>query len=184
MDRLQRLGIELYECEKRMRFPPRVLRIRPAKNELAFYSGRKRVSEETLSRSAAAKVLMADSSGHALFINDLMHLPARELKRLNEMLSEHPLYPVLVDNGRYSHYQLEAGSYREYIRQDLYRPDKDLFVVGSVEKAKGKGLRHGAGEGEKEKAAKDLERRRGNAERYQKFIGIDSNTVQKGMGVR
>ena len=42
-------------------------------------------------------------------------------------------YPVLVDNGRYSHYQLEAGSYREYIRQDFCRPDEVLYVVGSRE---------------------------------------------------
>ena len=182
-DSLNELARRLYQVEGMIKNPARVLKVRPPRNELSFFNGKRRVSEETMTRSVSAKLLMADSTGRAVFINDLMRLSPRDLRRLNDMLSEHPLYPVLVDNGRYSHYQLEAGSYRDYIRQDLYRPDKDLFVIGSVEKSRGKGVGRRAGESEAENVAKDLERRKGNAKRYEQLTEKETKTVIKGVRI-
>ena len=177
-DSLNELAGRLYQVEGMIKNPARVLKVRPPRNELSFFNGKRRVSEETMTRSASAKLLMADSTGRAVFINDLMRLSPRDLRRLNDMLSEHPLYPVLVDNGRYSHYQLEAGSYRDYIRQDLYRPDRDMFVVGSVDRAKERGVSREEGEAEAQ------ERRMGNTKRYKKFMEDAVKTVKRGIGIR
>ena len=55
------------------------------------------------------------------------------LEQLNALLEAHPMGPVLIDNGRYFRFRLTRGSYRDYVRQDLYRPDSSLFVVGSLQ---------------------------------------------------
>lgn len=160
------------------RYLPRLI-VRPSVHTVSFLNEKgNRISDELMTRAADGKIVFSDSTGRGLFINDLEHFSNRDLKELNGLLSEHPLYPVLVDNGRYSHYQLEAGSYRDYIRQDLYRPDKDLFVVGSVDRAKERGVSRKGGEAEAQ------ERRMGNAKRYKKFMEDAAKTVERGIGIR
>lgn len=88
--------------------------------------------EPTIQAALGGKIFLADSLGHAVFINRLNSLGPGELQQLNALLAAHPLRPVIVDNGRYARYALEKGSYREYVWQDLCRPDSSLYVVGSV----------------------------------------------------
>lgn len=45
------------------------------------------------------------------------------------------MYPILVDNGRYSDFYPQTGpnkNYQTYIQQDLYRDPSSLFVIGEV----------------------------------------------------
>lgn len=132
------------------------------------------VYDETLLRCKDAKIVLADSLGHGLFITRLNRLGVNEIKDINLKLKEHPLYPVLVDNGRYSHYQLEAGSYREYIRQDLCRDDKDLFVIGSVSRK-----HQSIGHGQEQK-----ERREKSRKVFQALNNVSSQVKQSGLKIK
>ena len=88
--------------------------------------------EPTVQAALGGKLFLADSLGNAIFVNRLNSLGPGELQRLNALLSAHPLCPVIIDNGRYARYALEKGSYRDYVWQDLCRPDSCLYVIGSV----------------------------------------------------
>ena len=90
------------------------------------------MEEPTVRMARNGKIFLADSLGHAVFINNLPGLETAMLDRLNALLAAHPMGPVLIDNGRYYSFSLEGGSYAGYVSQDLYHPDSCLFVVGSV----------------------------------------------------
>ena len=125
-------------------------------------------------RGKDAKIVLADSLGHGLFISKLNSLGYGDIQDINIRLQEHPLYPVLVDNGRYSHYQLEAGSYREYIRQDLCRDDKDLFVIGSVSR-KDQSIGHGQ---------EQKKRREKSRKVFQALNNVSSQVKQSGLKIK
>ena len=90
--------------------------------------------EPTVQASLGGKLFLTDSLGHAIFVNRLDVLGPAELQQLNALLAAHPLCPVIIDNGRYARYALEEGSYRDYVWQDLERPDSCLYVVGSIQR--------------------------------------------------
>ena len=90
------------------------------------------MDEPTVQNAMSGKVFLADSLGHAVFINNLPAFDAPLLDRLNGLLAAHPMGTVIIDNGRYARFSLTRASYSEYLRQDLYRPDSCLFVVGSL----------------------------------------------------
>ena len=90
------------------------------------------VASPTIQDAVGGKVFLSDSLGHAVFINRINGLGPSELQQLNTLLAAHPMGPVIIDNGRYARYALEKGSYRDYVWQDLARPDSCLFVVGSL----------------------------------------------------
>ena len=92
-----------------------------------------RMAEPTVEAARNGKIFLADSLGHAVFINNLPGFDPALLEQLNALLEAHPMGPVLIDNGRYFRFRLTRGSYRDYVRQDLYRPDSCLFVVGSLQ---------------------------------------------------
>lgn len=94
------------------------------------------VNSQTITDGAPGKIFLADSLGNAVFINRLKFLLPEDIERLNAILAAHPLCPVLIDNGRYYQYSVKNGSYREYIRQDLFHPDSCHFVVGSISRQK------------------------------------------------
>jgi len=105
----------------------------PAVGHYKFYDADGRpVEEETLSNAIDGKIFMADSLGHGVFINRLKDFSDKEMDELNRLLGEHPMCPILIDNGRYARFYLEEGSYQEYISQDLYHPDDRLYVIGSI----------------------------------------------------
>lgn len=88
--------------------------------------------DPTVTAAMSGKIFLADSLGNAVFINNLPNFDQILLDRLNAMMAEHPMCPVIIDNGRYYRFSLTRASYSEYMRQDLYRPDSCLFVVGSL----------------------------------------------------
>ena len=90
------------------------------------------VYEPTVHDAMSGKIFLTDSLGNAVFINNLPAFDAPLLQRLNELLAAHPMGPVIIDNGRYYQFSLSRASYSDYLRQDLYRPDSCLFVVGSL----------------------------------------------------
>lgn len=90
------------------------------------------MQEPTVEEARYGKLFLADSLGNAVFINNLPGFDKIMLDKLNTLLAEHPMGPVIIDNGRYYRFTLTGARYRDYIRQDLYRPDSCLFVVGSL----------------------------------------------------
>ena len=90
------------------------------------------VEEPTVMDALAGKIFLADSLGNAAFVSRIIDFDDALLEELNALLARHPMGPVIIDNGRYYRFYIEKGSYREYTRQDLYRPDSCLFVVGSL----------------------------------------------------
>ena len=124
-------GREIRSARLRRQFP--LISLYPAPCRCVFYgTDGLPVEEETMTAGVAGKIVLADSLGNAVFINRLKAFGPEELLALNGMLARHPMCPVLVDNGRYANFSLEKGSYREYVRQDLYHPDSCLFIVGSL----------------------------------------------------
>jgi hypothetical protein len=90
------------------------------------------MNEPTVKEAVTGKIFLADSLGNAVFINNLPGFGPDMLEELNKKLTEHPMCPVIIDNGRYYRFTLSGASYRDYCFQDLYRPDSCLFVVGSL----------------------------------------------------
>ena len=76
------------------------------------------------------KILFGNEKGEGLFVSD----PKANLDSLNNWLSQHPSYPIMVDNGRYSDFQLSNPSLDSYAGVG----EKDnLFVIGTKKKALG-----------------------------------------------
>ncbi len=90
------------------------------------------IDEPTVHNARGGKLFLADSLGHAVFINNLPGFDNALLEQLNELLAAHPMGPVIIDNGRYFQFSLSGADYGKYVQQDLYRPDSCLFVVGSL----------------------------------------------------
>ena len=88
--------------------------------------------EPTVLEARNGKIFLADSLGNAVFINNVPGFDESELSLLNQLLEEHQMGTVIIDNGRYYRFMLSGGDYTKYARQDLYRPDSCLFVVGSI----------------------------------------------------
>lgn len=80
------------------------------------------------------KMFFADENGNAVFVNKLNKLNDSQMKELNGILNKTPLYPVLVDNGRYSMYYTSPlqGDYNKYTSFDFQRGHNNLYVVGTV----------------------------------------------------
>ena len=174
--------VELADRIKDYRLPgilESLFTLEPRKAELSFKDADgNSVHDETMARNADCKIVLADSTGVGYFINDIKSISRTQIDELNQRLKEHPLYPILVDNGRYSHYQLEAGSYRNYIRQDLYRPDKNLFVIGSITDKRSRSESMGKNENAEEKA----ERRQRSSRMYNALNQGFSNALENVKG--
>lgn len=50
------------------------------------------------------KYMFADESGNSMFVYRPTALSDQQLDSLNVKLEQTPMYPILIDNGRYSHY--------------------------------------------------------------------------------
>lgn len=81
------------------------------------------------------KMFFSNENGDAIFVNNLQDINQEQLDSLNKRLRANPAYPVLVDNGRYSHYYEKNGDYKKYISGDFHRPDETLFVIGTKKHA-------------------------------------------------
>lgn len=80
------------------------------------------------------KYLFADEKGNAVFINKLNENNADSL---NTILNKTPMYPILIDNGRYQHYNTKNPSYYLYTINDFYRNPKLMYVFGTTTKKRG-----------------------------------------------
>lgn len=75
--------------------------------------------------NASPKTLFADENGNAVFVAQ----PGQHLKELNSYLQKHPMYPIMVDNGRYAAYQTTMPNAEIY--GGLNRPD-NMFILGTI----------------------------------------------------
>lgn len=71
------------------------------------------------------KVVLSDENGNAVFVKNLLDDNVRN--SLNSKLGETPLYPILIDNGRYSHYDL-SGNVAGY--RNPLDSDRSMYIVG------------------------------------------------------
>lgn len=86
------------------------------------------------------KTLLSNEKGNAHFINNLNRLTKQEIDSINKAIKNDPVYPIMVDNGRYMKFYKStnpAQNYRTYTMQDLHRDDKDLYILGTKEKRNG-----------------------------------------------
>ena len=77
--------------------------------------------------NASPKALFANENGDAVFVAN----PRNHVKELNSYLQEHPMYPVMVDNGRYASYQASFPNVEAYA--GLNRPN-NMFIIGTTKK--------------------------------------------------
>lgn len=79
----------------------------------------------TLHNNLTNKVIFTDENGNAIFVNKLTDDNIR--KKVNKILNATPLYPVMLDNGRYSHYSLD-GDVEGYVNP-LDNKNK-MYILG------------------------------------------------------
>lgn len=86
-------------------------------------------------RDMGAKQYLISPDGAALFLHGYNNAP-EDVEAINSFLSKHPAYPVLVDNGRYSHYQIGNGNVEKYISEGRVGgfPDEKMYIQGVVKK--------------------------------------------------
>ena len=77
--------------------------------------------------NATPKTLFADENGNAIFTS----LSESNVDELNKRLNKTPMYPIMVDNGRYAFYQTESPNVGVY--SGLNNPNK-MFILGTVTK--------------------------------------------------
>lgn len=77
--------------------------------------------------NAAPKVLFANEEGNSAFVS----FPYNNLETLNDYLSKHPSYPIMVDNGRYSAYQTSLPNISIY---SGLNDANDMFILGTTRK--------------------------------------------------
>ena len=85
------------------------------------------------------KSVFGDENGNSVFINGINRLNNKQINELNGILNKNPLYPVLVDNGRYMKYYKNVDNlhnYNRYVSQDFYRDPKSLYVIGTTNNKK------------------------------------------------
>ena len=80
------------------------------------------------------KNLYADEYGNSLFINNLKNLTKQQQQQVNNKLKINPMYPILIDNGRYQHYQTTLPNYNTYTSFDFARDPKNMYIIGTIEK--------------------------------------------------
>lgn len=71
------------------------------------------------------KILFSDEEGNSIFVNSLADKDVRD--KLNERLETQALYPILVDNGRYRHYDLN-GNIEGYVNP--LDNKEDMYILG------------------------------------------------------
>lgn len=105
------------------------------KNKSRFVTEKGDTIQNDISRHGN-KMFFADENGNSIFVNKLNELDKNQINELNSILNKTPLYPVLVDNGRYSMYYTspEQGDYEKYTSFDLQRGHNNIFVVGTKDK--------------------------------------------------
>ena len=78
------------------------------------------------------KTMFADEYGHAMFVNNLYRLNEQQQNDVNVLLEQYPMYPILIDNGRYQHYQTEHPDYKTYTSYDFKRDPKNVYIIGTT----------------------------------------------------
>lgn len=71
------------------------------------------------------KIIFSDENGNAIFVNDLRK--KHVMDKLNKSLETINRYPILLDNGRYEHYDLE-GDVDSYVMP--FSDKNDMFIIG------------------------------------------------------
>ena len=71
------------------------------------------------------KLIFSDENGNAIFVNKLKDKEVRD--KVNKSLELINRYPILVDNGRYSHYDL-TGNVEGYVNP--LDNKKNMFILG------------------------------------------------------
>lgn len=99
--------------------------------------GRIDVALADFSRPGNFKTLFASPTGEGSFfagnLFELVRNP-KTRKELNKRFRENTLYPIKVDNGRYSGYQTVFPSYESYTSGDFMRDPKTMYVLGTKKK--------------------------------------------------
>lgn len=89
------------------------------------------IKADNYPRGLRGKVLFTDEQGNAVFANKLIdnenNINNIQISKLNKILQQTPLYPVLLDNGRYEHYL--NNSTRHQYANPLDNPD-NMYILG------------------------------------------------------
>lgn len=80
----------------------------------------------SMDRYSMPKIAFADPNGNAAFVSNLKD----NLDKVNEYLSKHPSYPLYLDNGRYSAFQLKDINYNVY--KGIAGED-NFYAVGTLD---------------------------------------------------
>ena len=80
--------------------------------------------------NAYPKALFADEKGNAIFVAR----PHEHLKEINQRLKETPMYPIMVDNGRFYDYQLSNPNVNSYSGLENAA---NMFILGTVKSSGG-----------------------------------------------
>lgn len=82
------------------------------------------------------KSILVSPNGNSLFLNNISKFSPQQDSLVNDFLrNNHGAYPILLDNGRYSHFlEGDDATYDNYMAVDTYRDPKDVWLFGEVGK--------------------------------------------------
>ncbi len=82
------------------------------------------------------KSLLVAPNGNSLFLNNLSKFSPQQDSLVNDFLMRNNgAYPILLDNGRYSHFlEGDGATYDNYMAVDVYRDPKYVWLFGEVAK--------------------------------------------------
>ena len=83
--------------------------------------------------NATPKMYFADENGNAAFVAGLKP----NIEKVNDYLSKHPSYPIMVDNGRFKHI-IEGDDINAYTGG--FMNPEDNYIIGIKQKAMGGNL--------------------------------------------
>ena len=87
-------------------------------------------------QNTGLKMMFSNEKGNTAFVSGMK----QNREKLNEFLKENPSYPVMLDNGRYSHYRKD-GDVNAYMA--IGEKPENTYVIGAKKKAYGGKLNKG-----------------------------------------
>lgn len=114
----------------RSKYIGKVVKVIPHDNQYAYITEQGDTIPEKAQGIVGPKRVFADENGNAAYTYGM-----NDIDYLNDIFQKRgPMYPVLIDNGRFGYHLLTNPKYQVYMSNDFGRPEDKMFILGTVNK--------------------------------------------------
>lgn len=112
----------------RSKYIGKVVKVIPHEDQYAYITEQGDTVPEKVQGIEGPKRVFADENGNTAYTYGM-----NDVDYLNTIFQQRgPMYPVLIDNGRYGYHMLTNPKYRVYTSNDFGRPEHKLFILGTI----------------------------------------------------